>query len=205
MSDIQINVEAGSQTRLLTAQKYCPSDILVTAGNGSAGIDELLERSVSSISSDVNVIADYALYGCSFLTAVNLPNVAHIGRQAMTQCAVQKMYMPSLLTLDLYAFQASTVQWFYCIATDIGQNSYYGSSQLAALILGGNNVATLQSGAFANTPIASGTGYVYVPDDLVDQYKVATNWVTYADQIKGLSELPAEVQEWLNQQGGATT
>ena len=32
-------------------------------------------------------------------------------------------------------------------------------------------------------------GYVYVPDDLVEQYKVATNWVAYADRIKPLSEL----------------
>ena len=35
-------------------------------------------------------------------------------------------------------------------------------------------------------------GYIYVPDALVDSYKKATNWVTYADQIKPLSELPTE-------------
>ena len=57
---------------------------------------------------------------------------------------------------------------------------------------------------FVGSGIASGTGYIYVPDDLVDQYKVATNWATYASQIKGLSEIPAEVQEWLDQQGGAS-
>jgi hypothetical protein len=46
------------------------------------------------------------------------------------------------------------------------------------------------TGAFTKTPIASGTGFVYVPDDLVDAYKSATNWLTFADQIKPLSELP---------------
>ena len=35
-------------------------------------------------------------------------------------------------------------------------------------------------------------GYIYVPDALVDSYKTATNWSTYADQIKPLSELPTE-------------
>ena len=47
-----------------------------------------------------------------------------------------------------------------------------------------SNINMLQS-----TPIANGTGYVYVPDDMVDTYKSATNWSTYASQIKGMSEL----------------
>ncbi len=45
------------------------------------------------------------------------------------------------------------------------------------------------SNAFANTPIAQGTGYIYVPDNLVASFKTATNWSTYASQIKGVSEL----------------
>lgn len=36
---------------------------------------------------------------------------------------------------------------------------------------------------------------VYVPDNLVDEYKSATNWTTVADQIKPLSELPQEVKD----------
>lgn len=43
--------------------------------------------------------------------------------------------------------------------------------------------------AFTNTPIANGTGYIYVPDDLVDSFKTATNWSTYANQIKAISEM----------------
>lgn len=31
-------------------------------------------------------------------------------------------------------------------------------------------------------------GYIYVPDALVDSYKAATNWSTYASQIRPLSE-----------------
>ena len=40
-----------------------------------------------------------------------------------------------------------------------------------------------------NTPIANGTGYVYVPDNMVETYKAANNWSTYANQIKGISEM----------------
>lgn len=44
------------------------------------------------------------------------------------------------------------------------------------------------SSAFSGTPIKNKTGYIYVPDDLVENYKTATNWSVYASQIKPLSE-----------------
>jgi hypothetical protein len=43
---------------------------------------------------------------------------------------------------------------------------------------------------FASTPIASGTGYIYVPAALVDSYKGATNWSTYAAQIRAIEDYP---------------
>lgn len=36
---------------------------------------------------------------------------------------------------------------------------------------------------FASTKIANGEGYIYVPEALVEDYKIATNWAVYADQI----------------------
>lgn len=79
-------------------------------------------------------------------------------------------------------------------ATSIGSSAFYNCSALTTVIIGTNQttVVTLPAYAFASTPIASGTGYIYVPDNLVNSYKTATNWSTYATQIKGISELPAE-------------
>lgn len=42
--------------------------------------------------------------------------------------------------------------------------------------------------AFTSTLIESGEGSIYVPDNLLEDYKVATNWSVFADQIKPLSE-----------------
>ena len=74
----------------------------------------------------------------------------------------------------------------------IGSSFALNASSLSTLII--RNTTTLatlaNTNAFSNTPIASGTGYIYVPDDRVDSYKQATNWSTYASQIKGLNELP---------------
>ena len=40
--------------------------------------------------------------------------------------------------------------------------------------------------------------YIYVPDKLVESYKVATNWSSLASQIKGHSEIPDEYKELFN-------
>lgn len=75
-------------------------------------------------------------------------------------------------------------------ATYIGSYSFGSCPNLTSVILGNTSqVATLGStSAFSNTPNA----IIYVPDALVDSYKSATNWSTYADRIKGISELPEE-------------
>lgn len=72
-------------------------------------------------------------------------------------------------------------------------------SRLEAVVIDSPSLFRLtNSDAFNGTPISGNyttKGYVYVPDDLVDEYKSATNWTTYANQIKPLSELPQEVKD----------
>lgn len=79
---------------------------------------------------------------------------------------------------------------------NIDSNCFKACAKLVALVI----ESTLGCGlynvnAFTGTPIASGSGYIYVPDDKVDTYKAATNWAVYADQIKPISELPAKYKE----------
>ena len=67
---------------------------------------------------------------------------------------------------------------------------FNGCSSLIKLIINNPILFPMtNSNMLQSTPIAKGTGYVYVPDDMVDTYKSATNWSTYASQIKGMSEL----------------
>lgn len=72
----------------------------------------------------------------------------------------------------------------------IGNGAFMDCTGLTTLILSTTSVVSLlNTNALSNTRISRGAGYIYFPDDLVDDYKIATNWVLYADQIKGLSEL----------------
>ena len=114
-------------------------------------------------------IGTYAFDGCSQLTTVSLPEATSIGSSAFYSCT-------QLTSVDLPA------------ATSIGSSAFYNCTQLTTVILRNTSqVATLSNtNAFNNAPNA----IIYVPDALVNSYKSAANWSTYASRIKGLSELP---------------
>ena len=81
-------------------------------------------------------------------------------------------------------------------AIEATNDMLYGCLALEALVIDSPSVFRITGvNAIANSGIARGTGFVYVPDNLVDEYKSATNWSTVADQIKPLSELPQEVKD----------
>lgn len=74
--------------------------------------------------------------------------------------------------------------------TSIRMYCFENCTQLLALILRNTDTVCdlVYKNVFDNTPIASGTGYIYVPKALVESYKTATNWVTYANQFRALED-----------------
>lgn len=145
---------------------------------------------------------------------VILPNVTSIGQQAFGQTtALKKLRFPKLQALGANALRE--VPYLEEIVFD-DVRSFSVNSMLACyrvtkvVILYEGGVATLSNtSAFSQCYHILGTvhetynpegladGFIYVPDSLVDSYKSATNWNTYASQIKGLSELPQEIKEEL--------
>ncbi len=121
---------------------------------------------------------DYMFNNDVLLTEVNMPVVTTVKRQAFYYCSnLVKLDFPLLNTIFLYAF------------TNCGK--------LETVIIRRSNVCELQNtNAFNGTPIAKGTGYVYVPKTLsdgsdgVEAYKASTNWSAYADQIRAIEDYP---------------
>ena len=76
--------------------------------------------------------------------------------------------------------------------TTIYTKAFLGCSKLVTLILRNpDGVCTLiTKNALGNTPIASGTGYIYVPSAFVDSYKAATNWSAFANQFRAIEDYP---------------
>ena len=141
----------------------------IQAGGGG-DIDALIDRSITEISSSsVTSIGGSAFQDCSSLTTVDFPVVTSIGNYVFYNCK-------KLTMVD------------FPVATSIGSSAFRTCSKLKSLLLRGNNVCTLNKNAFVATPISSGTGYIYVPSALIEQYKAATNWSTYAAQFRALED-----------------
>lgn len=125
--------------------------------------------------------------------------ITEIGGDALrSRTKLEKVVVPNVYSLRASCFSACTSlkrAEFGNLTTfrGIAETSFKSCSSLEALIIRGQTRCVLQStNAFTDSGIAAGTGYVYVPDNLVESYKTATNWVTYASQIKPISELPEE-------------
>lgn len=131
---------------------------------------------------------------CSSLEVIYAPLITSIGFQTFYTCT-------SLETVDFPNLSSINTSCFYgCeklkkldlgVSPSVSPQSMRYCSSLETVILRRQILATMSStNALEGTPIESGTGYIYVPRDLVDSYKVATNWSTYADQIRAIEDYP---------------
>lgn len=142
-------------------------------------------------------IGNYAFQSCVGLTTINLPELKTISAYSFQGCGgLKSVVFPKAESIDtagLYGcWTLHTIDLPVC--TYIKETSLVHCTVLTKLILRSPSVCTFDGGGgFANTAIAKGTGYIYVPDNLVEEYKTATNWSNYADQIKPISELDQEV------------
>ena len=67
---------------------------------------------------------------------------------------------------------------------------FYNCASLTSVTFQCSDVRPYGSNMFSNTPIASGNGRIYVPDNLVQAYKTASGWSTHASVIYGHSDKP---------------
>lgn len=130
--------------------------------------------------------------GCSSLMSVSFPYLTSSGYDLFTDCkSLVSVNLPSMTSLNNQAFRNCKVlsKLDFPKVRSVGNNAFAGCSALNILILRSETACSLSNtSAFTGTPITSGTGYIYVPAALVDGYKAATNWSTYADQIRVLED-----------------
>ena len=134
-----------------------------------------------------------SFYNCPNFIKADIPNsVTFVAGYAFRSCAKLKnhRFPENVTAVNGVTYMSSGIETFVSEGklTTIGSLAF-SSSKLTFLVLRGvDSVATLVVDALKSTPIANGTGYIYVPDNLVKDYKEATNWALYADQIRPLSE-----------------
>ena len=177
----QIEIKENGTTTLATAGKYCDRniDVNVDVPSNDAELAEqkaitgsILDRSITEFTSNtLTKIGANAFSYCQLLHTVNCPKVSSLAAGCFMYCSALQR-----------------IEFFF--VDDIYGNAFSYCSKLDTLIIRYNGICKLRAtSAFNNTPIKDGTGYIYVPDDLVDTYKTTTNWTAYANQIKPISEL----------------
>lgn len=179
-------------------------------------MDSIIQRTITEFKDNVITrVGFYAFRGCRELVSVDLPNVTKISQEAFEDCgalmsvnfpaatitgygsfmvcaALKDVNFPALTNLGETTFQSckALVSVDLPSVVGIGHSAFKGCTTLSALILRSeSSVCRLaMTSAFDSTPISSASGYIYVPKLLIEDYKVATNWSTYADQFRALED-----------------
>ena len=193
--DQDYTIEDGLITRTLT---HYYNDRVTTIGENAFRQWTTIEECDFQ---NVTVVNRLAFYGCTKLKNILLPNVTTIGEQAFNGCTIlEKLKCDLVTTLGSQAIRGcKNLKYFYSTKlTSIQNGCFADCTNLVAIIINSDTVCPLSAtNAFNSTSIISGTGFIYVKDEFVEQYKISTNWSTYASQIKGLSELPQDIKEEL--------
>lgn len=151
----------------------------VTTLGSSPYVFAVCQELVSVNLSNASAIGQYNFNQCQKLETVNIANAVTLGREAFSYCyALAKLDLPKVTSIEAETFLMCKV--------------------LKALILRSETLCTLgNTSAFKNCAIAEsgtddtpefGTGYIYVPRALIDTYKTATNWSTYASRFRVLED-----------------
>ena len=162
---------------------------------GDSNMDGILTRQGTTIRNDrITYLGLEVFRNYDSLAIADFPNVTSTGVNVFYACyALHTVNLPSLISIssNMFAYSSLLKRLDFPSVESISGGAFSGCSRLVTLVLRkADTVCTLANvNAFTNTSIAKGTGYIYVPDNLVEQYKAATNWSTYASQIKPISEL----------------
>ena len=152
----------------------------------------------SCICENVTTIPPNLCNGCSNLISISFPNAHDIGGSAFSGCTKLsgELIFSKVTTVGSSAFYGcnAITRIEFDVITDLGYNTFQavGVGALSTFIIKTPNVVVTlhqnpKSYTFKNN---NDKLNVYVPDDLVESYKEATNWSIIADKIHPLSELP---------------
>lgn len=176
MENIQIPITENGKTTLATAGKYCDRNIDVQVEIPTFEEElEALKAIEDAFMTEPNTVTEYyndritgkirgnTMRDMTHLRIVKTPRAAQNGTNTFCNCT----------SLEI-------VEW----ERDIGYQLFNNCTALkAAVIIGATTTHMWTTTSFYNASVEAGTGFVYVPPQLVKSYKAHTNWALFASQI----------------------
>lgn len=156
-------------------------------------------------------LGQYKFYRDDGITGISCANLQTIGTYCFYDCdGIINVILPNIVSIYEDAFASSA----YIQTVDIGDKisliddaAFQSCTRLEKVIIRKTTgVPSLGSSVFYSSGITNGTGFIYVPNALVESYRTATNWSTYADYIDGidLTKLTIKAYEKINIYNGNT-
>lgn len=166
---------------------------------------------------EFTTIGDYAFLGCQAITEILIPDsVTYIGKRAFSGCSsLASIVLPDNLTgIPPYCFSGcsalSAIAWPVAL-TSIGDGAFGGCDfmDIDYTIELPSTVTSIGEKAFdgihhlvipSTSPVSIAANsfstyftFLYVPSNMVEMYKVRTNWSNYAYCIRPIDDYPAEL------------
>ena len=132
-------------------------------------------------------IGGYAFQKCSALTSIDLRNAINIGEYAFCNCFVlTSIDLPNATSIGNGAFQNCSALTSIDLpnATSIGNGAFQNDYSLKTIFLHSKTMCTCTGG-----PAIASSATIYVPESLINSYKTATYWSSYASRFKTLESI----------------
>ena len=148
------------------------------------------------------VFDQYAFGNNTYLKTIILPKL-QVGTNSMfANSSIRDIQIPELLAIRNNMFRNTNIQKLDLpkVSQISGVNfasasPFYVCNKLDTLILRNQELITAPidalTGLFNNaTLMKNGSGYIYVPQALIEDYKTATNWSSMANQFRAIEDYP---------------
>lgn len=126
------------------------------------------------------------------IETLSLPKITNLPSRTVHATQIKNLVLPNTKEVGVEGFNDNKALQVLRLPSiqKIGPNPFQGTSNLAALVLPGDTVCTLGGSiAYANHSFTdNGISFIYVPKALVEDYKAATNWATYAAKFRALED-----------------
>lgn len=152
---------------------------------------------------NVTQLGAYLFQSCTALKSVNLPKAKNFGTQMFSNCkSLTEVHLPSMASsISQFAcLNCSSLKVFDCGGVHAGYDSGYeqkafeGCTSLVVFAYRTTNyIPILNSGFFhTTTPISQGTGLILVPAELIDGFKIDTNWCVFENQMRTVQDFTVD-------------
>ena len=195
-------------SEMATAILNIQGDNTVTWEGNKMCIDFTLPSNITNINNSLYVPSNYtqqlfymrsnqvtnissSIFSNAPVIGFEFPNLNAIGDSAFSNCKISRpITIYSVCSVSNNAFQNTNVPAidFKTNAT-FGTYIFHGCYKLNTIILRNPNMIPLSQSYFLGGTLLSNC-YIYVPADLVNEYKAATNWTMYSNKFRAIEDYP---------------